>query len=190
MIVGAEHGQRDRVLILVDGSGRPSSTQLHRWQGVCHRLEYRLEVGLVEPVDVRPAGLCRSVPVDRAKDLTFPIAKLGATPFSARRCEQIGMLTHDPGRLQDTKSLVVDRARPWHRIARRPFLDDCHLPSLTSEENCRHETNRARAHDEEVDQAGGLIKVWCIHRTTIFLPTQGSVLASLRAYGFTMRNST
>src|SRR5260370_42546390 len=87
------------------------------------------------------------------------------------------MLTHDPGRLQDTKSLVVDRARPWHRIARRPFLDDCHSPSLTSEENCRHETNRARAHDEEVDQAGRLIRAWCIHRTAI------SYLRAVRGIG-------
>ena len=44
MIVGAEHGQRDRVFILVDGRGRPASTQIHRRQGLRHRLEYRLEV--------------------------------------------------------------------------------------------------------------------------------------------------
>jgi hypothetical protein len=101
------------------------------------------------------------------------------------------MFAHDPGRLQDTKSLVVDSTRPWHRIARRPFLDDCHAPSLASEENGRHKTNRSRAHDEEVDQAGRLIKVWCIQWHFLLSADPGigtRVVASVRLYGEKLNN--
>ena len=104
----------------------------------CQRqvLEGRLEVGLVEAVGVRPSRLGGPVPVHGLEEFALAVAELVPAPVTLGRFEQVGVVGHEPRRLENAERLMVDGACPRRRVPLRPALYDGHLQAGLTEEDC------------------------------------------------------